>query len=83
MMETASIRENPSVTHIILNDDQVKAVQAAATGVELRDAEGHVVGYVAKPASKDVVAEAKRRLNSDGPWHTTQEVLDSLNALEQ
>jgi len=68
---------------IILNDDQLKAVQDAAGSVELRDQRGRIVGYVSRPPSATVIAEARRRLDSEGPWYTTQQVLDHLQSLEQ
>ena len=68
---------------IILNEDQLKAVQDAAGSVELRDQRGRIVGYVSRPPSAAVIAEARRRLTSEGPWYTTQQVLDHLQSLEQ
>jgi hypothetical protein len=71
------------MTQIILSAEQAQAVIAASDAVELRDDQGLLLGYVARPASKGEVAEAKRRLESDGPWHTTEHVLKHLNSLEQ
>lgn len=71
------------MTQIILNDDQVKAAHEAKDGVELRDKQGRLVGYMSRSPTDDEIAEARRRLRSDGPWHTTKEVLDHLDSLEQ
>jgi hypothetical protein len=68
---------------IILNDDQAGVVQRALNPVELRNGQGRLIGYVSPPPSSAIVAEAKRRANSVGPWHTTQQVLDHLTSLEQ
>lgn len=75
--------EDDTMSQIILNDDQVKAIQAATDAVELRDQQGKLVGYIAPPPSDEEIAEAQRRLNSAGPWHTTSQVLDHLDSLEQ
>jgi len=71
------------MTQIILSADQVQVVVGASEAVELRDDQGKLLGYVARPSSDTEVTEAKRRLESDGPWHTTEEVLKHLDSLEQ
>jgi hypothetical protein len=68
---------------IILSDEQARAVQDAAEGVELRDERGKLVGYISRPPSNAEISAAKQRLKSDGPWYTTQQVLDHLQSLEQ
>jgi hypothetical protein len=70
------------MTQIILTDDQVSALQFAAGTVEVRDGRGALLGYIARPPSDAEIAEATRRLASDGPWYTTQQVLDHLDSLE-
>ena len=71
------------MTQIVLSDDQARAVQAATDAVEIRDQRGNLLGYVSPPPSGVEIAEAKRRLESDGPWHTTEQVMDYLTSLEQ
>lgn len=71
------------MTQIVLNDEQVKTVQSATGAVEVRDRHGNLLGYVARRTTEAEIAEAKRRLESDGPWYTTQQVLDHLKSLEQ
>lgn len=73
------------MTRVILNDDQARAVRGASDTVELLDQSGVLIGYVAQQAqsSPEEIAEARRRMNSDGPWLTTRELLSRLNALEQ
>lgn len=68
---------------IILSDEQVKTAHEAKQGVELRDKHGTLVGYLHPPPSDEMIAEAKRRLHSDGPWYTTKQVLNHLESLEQ
>ena len=51
--------------------------------VEVRDQRGNLLGYVSVPPSDAEIAEAKRRLESDGPWHTTEQVTEHLKSLEQ
>jgi len=73
------------MTQIILNDKQLEAVRQATGTVEIRDRTGVLVGYVTRQVmpTAEEIAEARRRLSSDGPWHTTAEVLSRLRALEQ
>lgn len=68
---------------LVLNDDQTKALQAAGGTVELRDTAGTLLGYVSPPFTTAEIAEAKRRLDSDGPWFSTEQVLENLRSLEQ
>jgi hypothetical protein len=68
---------------IILNDEQAQLFAAADDSVELRDARGRLLGLASRGPTEEEIAEARRRLASDGPWFTTQEVLDHLRSLEQ
>ena len=70
------------MTQIILTDDQVRALEIAAGTVEVRDRGGALWGYLSRPPSDAEIAEATRRLHSDGPWYTTAEVLEHLSSLE-
>lgn len=70
------------MTEIILSADQIQAVVGATDAVELRDGQGKLLGYVARPPSETEISEAKRRLESDGPWHTTEQVLKHLDSQE-
>ena len=71
------------MTEIILSADQIQAVVGATDAVELRDDQGILLGYVARPPSDKEISEARRRLETDGPWHTTEQVLKHLDSLEQ
>ena len=71
------------MTQIVLSDDQAKAVQTATGVVEVRDRQGNLLGYVSPPPSDAEIAEARRRLESDGPWYTTEQVMGHLKSLEQ
>jgi hypothetical protein len=68
---------------IVLNDEQAKAVEEAAGPVEIRDLRGTLVGYVARRLNDAQIQDAKRRLNSDGPWYSTEQVVNHLQSLEQ
>lgn len=72
------------MSQILLNDDQANVVRQATDPVELCDRSGILLGYVTRKviATPEEIAEARRRLNSDGPWHTTAEVLARMRALE-
>ena len=71
------------MSQIVLSDDQIKAFQAATDAVELRDQSGNLLGYVSRPPARAEIADAQRRLASDGPWYTTREVLNHLESLER
>jgi len=68
---------------IVLSDDQAQAIRSAAGPVELRDREGRLLGYVPRPFTKERIADALRRAQSEGPWHTTEQVLDHVKSLDQ
>jgi hypothetical protein len=70
------------VTRIVLNEEQVRILAGAHGEVELVDGYGRPVGYVDRTFSKEELAAAKRRSESDGPWHTTAEVLAHLESLD-
>ncbi len=69
------------MTQIILNDDQVELMQAAAGAVEVCNRRGEVLGYFSRPPSAAETAEARLRLNSDGPWYNTHQVIEHLDSL--
>jgi hypothetical protein len=73
------------MTQVILNHDQASAIRGASGIVEILDESGILVGYVARQplASPEEIAEAEKRAAWKGPWHTTEQVLARLRALEQ
>jgi hypothetical protein len=68
--------------HIVVNDQQAKLISEATESVEIRDARGGHLGYVAHRFNDADIAIAKQRLASDEPRYTTQEVLDHLRSLD-
>ena len=70
------------VPHIVVDDRQARVISEAAQTVEIRDQHGNRLGYVAQPFTDEDFAVAKRRLQSDEPRFTTQEVLNHLRSLE-
>jgi hypothetical protein len=73
------------MTQVILNHEQTSTIRGTSGSVEIVDESGILVGYLNRKtlATPEEIAEAKRRLNSDGPWYTTAELLDHLKSLEQ
>lgn len=67
---------------ITLTEEQEKVIAAAAEPTLIRNALGSVVGVIAPPWGVDDIQEAKRRLASAEPRHTTAEVLARLGASE-
>jgi hypothetical protein len=68
------------MSHIVLNAEQAKLVASALKPVQVRDAAGNVLGYIPPVWTEEDVADAKRRLASDGPRYTTAQVLEYLRS---
>lgn len=66
---------------IVLDEDQLKALSEAEESVELVDADGRIVGFADRGFTSDEVAAAAGRVRSEGPWHSTREVLERLESL--
>ena len=78
-----SEKEEPPMQQIILSDEQMKILSEAHGQVEVRDSGGHLVGFlhfVGFTAAE--IEDAKRRLASDEPRYTTEQVLAHLRSLE-
>ena len=71
------------MTQIVLSDEQAQAIRSATGPVQLLDREGKLLGYVPRPLTNERIAELNRRAESDGPWYTTQQVLEHLASLDQ
>jgi hypothetical protein len=71
------------MTQIVLNEDQANAIKAATGVVELRDGDGRLLAYIPRPFTSERIADAKRRAEFDGPWYTTEQVLNHLASLDQ
>ena len=81
------------MTQIQLSAEQVNVLMAASDPIILCHPDGSVVGFASKrPAditpkepifTPEEIAEAERRIDSPGPWYTTQEVLAHLRSLSQ
>lgn len=69
------------MTIIVIDPQQAKIISEAEDQVEIRDADGQHVGYVARGFTPNEVAEARRRLDSEGPWYTTQQVVEHIRSL--
>lgn len=65
------------MVQVTLTDEQVKLLQSAGDGAELRDSTGRIVGYVRRP-SQERIEEARRRLANREGWQTTEELLSKL-----
>ncbi len=70
------------MSHIIVDDDQARIILGATGEVEVRDRQGRHLGFVEHGFTEEDIELAKQTLASDGPWHTTQQVLDHLRSLE-
>jgi hypothetical protein len=64
--------------HIVVNDQQAKLISEATDHIEIRDARGEHLGYVAHRFTDQDNAIANERLTSNEPRYTTQEVVEHL-----
>lgn len=81
------------MTQIILTPEQAAILSAADSPIVLRGPDGAIVGFVARRGqlvtpkvplfTPEEIAEAEKDLDSDGPWYTTKEVLESLRESER
>jgi hypothetical protein len=69
--------------HIVVDDEQAKVIAESTETIEIRDQQGKHLGYVAHGFSAEDIAIARRRMASDEPRYTTQQVQDHLRSLEQ
>jgi hypothetical protein len=69
--------------HIVVSDQQARLISEATESIEIRDARGGHLGYVAHGFTDEDIAIAKQRLASDDPRYTTQQVLDHLRSLDR
>jgi hypothetical protein len=67
---------------IVLNDEQAKQAASSLKPVEVCDSRGNILGTFTPFWTEEDIAEAKRRLESDEPRYTTEQVLRHLESLE-
>jgi hypothetical protein len=68
--------------HIVVDDEQAKLIVAVTDSIEIRDRNGHHLGYVAHGFTDDDLNIAKQRQSSDEPRISTKQVLDHLKSIE-
>jgi hypothetical protein len=69
--------------HIVVNDQQARLISEATESIEIRDAKGSHLGYVAHGFTEEDIAIAKQRSASDEPRYTTAQILDHLRSLDR
>lgn len=69
----------PQVT---LTAEQVRLIANGHERIEICDPSGRVLGYVESPVAAEDIEIAKARMNWQGPWYTTEQVLAHLQSLE-
>jgi hypothetical protein len=76
---------------LVVNDEQARLIVETQAPVAVRDRRGRVLGRVVREPSEQTqscawsaaqIAELEQRLDSDGRWYATQQVLDHLSSLE-
>lgn len=67
------------MTQITLTDEQASAVREAADAIVFCDRQGTPLGGLRKlPVTPEQLQVLEQRLNDNGPWYTTAEVLARL-----
>jgi len=67
---------------IVLDAHQAQSFRSGDISFEVCDRAGNLLGHAACSPCNESIQEAQRRLESDGPWYSTQQVLDHLQTLE-
>ena len=69
------------MTQLVLTNEQAETLAQSTEPVVFVDQQGRLLGFLVQSEfTSEDLAEAKRRLESPGPWRTTAEVLGKLQA---
>jgi hypothetical protein len=73
------------MSHIVLTEEQVRAVVTASGAVEVRDTQGRILAFLQRldPTLAETIVECKRRLASPGPRIPSEQVQAHLRKLEE
>jgi hypothetical protein len=88
--ERTTAEERSAMTQIVLTAEQAAILTASNEPVAMCSPDGTIIGFVS-PKSRfltpkepiftpEEIAAAERQLDSDGPWYTTQQVLERLRS---
>jgi hypothetical protein len=76
---------------LVVDDEQARLIVESRAPIAIRDRRGRVLGRIVREDSEDApprtwsaerIGELEQRLDSDGPWYSTEEVLEHLKTLE-
>ena len=76
---------------LVVDDEQARLIVESGAPIAIRDQRGRVLGRFVRESSEEHqsriwsaerIQELEQRLDSDGPWYSTPEVLDHLRTLE-
>lgn len=80
------------MSQIVLTPEQAGVLAQADFPIAIRHPDGTTVAYISRAGNvysgtgptftSEEIAAAEQALKSDGPWYTTQEVLEHLRSLE-
>ena len=80
------------MSQITLTPEQAGILSQGSYPIAIRHPDGTTVAYLTRSGnlysgdgpdfSPDEIAAAEKSLQSDGPWYSTQEVLEHLRSLE-
>ena len=70
------------MVRVTVDRETAQAIRTTNEIVQVFDDQGECLGYMMPPLSKEERAIIRERLESDGPWYTTEEVMAHLPSLE-
>jgi hypothetical protein len=70
------------VSHIVLTDEQMRAINQATEPVEIRSPDGRSLARVPPAWTAEEIADAKRR-SAKGVWYSSEQVQEYLRLLEE
>ena len=70
------------MTQLMLNAEQTKIIAKSLEPIQVCSPTGEVLGVIQPEISREEIARLKQVAKSDGPWYTTEQVLQHLGTLE-
>ena len=70
------------MTQVVLNAEQAQVVAKSLDPIQVCSPQGEVLGVLHLGISREEILRLKQIAKSDGPWYTTDQVLEHLRSLE-
>ena len=70
------------MTQVVLNAEQAQIVAKSLDPIQVCSPRGEVLGVLHPEISREEIVRLKQIAKSDGPWYTTDQVLEQLRSLD-